>query len=108
MIGEALTAIPKQDLTNEASSVLTLCHLIQQLTHFWKIWYHEYLMQFQPQNNWKSAQVNIKIADLVILKEDYMLPSEWLLGHIVVTHPRKDNHTHFVTKLELVVLNVQW
>jgi hypothetical protein len=48
--------------------------MIQQL---WKHWSCDYLHQLQQRNKWKDMQPNVKIGDLVLVKEDNLPLLVW-------------------------------
>ncbi|XP_055920727.1 uncharacterized protein LOC129952226 [Eupeodes corollae] len=58
----------------------TICYLKHE---FWKRWSTEYLNQLQQRNRWNTSQQNIRIGDLVIIKEDNIPTLKWPLGRIV-------------------------
>ncbi|CAL8141591.1 unnamed protein product [Orchesella dallaii] len=65
---------------------------LQRLTqHFWKRWSTDYLSKLQQRPRWWSKKENVKIGDLVLIKDDRLPPSSWKLGRIMEVHPGKDN-----------------
>jgi hypothetical protein len=63
---------------------------------FWRRWSSEYLQQLQNRYKWHEI-VPVQIDQLVIIIEDNVPSSQWLLGKIVKLHPGKDNITRVVT-----------
>ncbi|GFW45601.1 DUF5641 domain-containing protein [Trichonephila clavipes] len=62
--------------------------IVQKLKlNFWKRWQMDYLNSIQGRTKWKSGTSNIKIGDVVIIKEDNLPPSVWPLGKVISTHP---------------------
>ncbi|GFY67751.1 DUF5641 domain-containing protein [Trichonephila inaurata madagascariensis] len=64
---------------------------------FWKRWQIDYLNSIQGRTKWKNGTSNIKIGDVVIIKENNLLPSVWPLGKFISTHPGKDGIVRVVT-----------
>lgn len=59
--------------------------------HFWKRWNKEYLNELQQCVKWISNKSrSIGVGDLVLLKEDNMLPLHWISGRVIATHPGND------------------
>jgi hypothetical protein len=64
---------------------------------------------------WRHPTINLHTGDLVILREDSILPTKWPLGKVIEVYPGKDNlvrvaakissgvHTYPVTKLALML-----
>ena len=57
------------------------------LEQFWKRWQKEYLLSLQTRQKWNREVPNVKIDDVVIVK-DYTLPrNHWSLGKVVEVMP---------------------
>ncbi|GFW32778.1 DUF5641 domain-containing protein [Trichonephila clavipes] len=50
----------------------------------------DYLSNLQNRTKWKSPNHNIKVGEIVIIKEDNIPPATWPLGKVIETHPGKD------------------
>ena len=54
--------------------------LIQKIKQdFWKIWSSQYIQILQPKTKWKNQTPNLKIGDIVLIKDDNTSPGEWPL-----------------------------
>lgn len=59
-------------------------YLIEQ---FWSRWKREYLMNISLRQKWHVPRGNVKVDDVVIIKEDMLPRNQWQLGRVVeVTH----------------------
>lgn len=56
----------------------------------WQLWQDNYLTSLQTRGKWFSIQNNIKIDDMVIVRDDNLPPTQWCVGRIVKTYPGKD------------------
>ena len=98
LIGRPLTALPQLDYDFDKISHLTRWHLLQRmLQHFWKRWSREFLTRLQQHPKWWKQHENLKIDDLVLIKEDNQPPQKWKLGRITAVHPGLDNLVRAVT-----------
>lgn len=97
LIGSALNAVPEA-IIEESKSHRSRWLLIQKMSQdFWKIWSSEYLSQLQQRTKWKRKEVNINIGDVVLIKEDRLPPTTWVMGIITEVHPGKDNEVRTAT-----------
>jgi len=104
LIGEPLLAVPGPDLTQMNTSRLNRWEKIQQQkTHFWKRWSQEYLNTLQNRPKWHSSQINFKVGDLVIIKDESLAPLKWKMGRISEVHPGKDNQVRVATVRTITV-----
>jgi hypothetical protein len=58
---------------------------------------HDYLLQLQQRNEWKNIQPDVKIGELVLVKEDNLPPLVWKKAVINDIHKGKDGLTRVVT-----------
>lgn len=76
----------------------TLWQLVQTMTRgFWKKWLHEYLQSLQKRSKWLAVKENIKINDIVVVKDENLPPTRWDLGRVIDVHLGKDGHVRVVT-----------
>jgi len=91
LIGTSINTLPEGPV-NTNSYPISRWNFLNQLKHqFWQRWSKEYLVQLQNRPKWKSQEYNLKIGDIVILKENNMPPCKWPLGKIISTHTGPDN-----------------
>ncbi|KAL0194543.1 hypothetical protein M9458_008115, partial [Cirrhinus mrigala] len=57
-------------------------HLIKQ---FWSRWKKEYLLNISMRQKWHVVRRNLKVNDVVLIKEDLFPRNQWQLGRIVET-----------------------
>lgn len=50
---------------------------------FWDQWSHEYSSRLQRRPKWKQQHSNLKVNQIVVIKEDNLPPTKWVLGRIV-------------------------
>lgn len=75
---------------------------VQSLANmFWRRWRQEYLVTLQPRRKWQPARPDLKVGDLVLLKEAQVKRNEWPTGLIVKTLPSRDDQ---VRKVEVRVM----
>ena len=68
--------------------------LFQEVCRRWKA---EYLTELQKRYKWKTTVDNIKVNDLVVIKQENLAPNEWRMGRIVDVHPGKDGNVRVAT-----------
>ena len=57
---------------------------------FWKRWLREYIPELQKRSKWCSKQENIKVGDVVLLKEENTPRFLWPMGLIVEVKEGRD------------------
>ena len=65
--------------------------------NLWRQWSRDYLHQLQQRTKWRNIQPNVKIGELVLVKEDNLPPLVWKKAIICDLHPGKDGLTRVVT-----------
>lgn len=59
---------------------------VQYLTEqFWSRWKKEYLLNLSLRQKWHAPRCNVKVNDIVIIKEDTVPRNQWHLGQVVET-----------------------
>ncbi|XP_055308877.1 uncharacterized protein LOC129572799 [Sitodiplosis mosellana] len=91
LIGDSLLAIPEPNLLDKKVLPLDRYNTMQKRAQsFWDIFHKDYLNTLQQRAKWLQEQPNLKIGDVVLIKEDNLPPSRWIMGRIVETHPGSD------------------
>lgn len=97
LIGTSLSAFPEKDLTKIPENRLKFWQLYTQIQqNFWKRWSVEYLNLLQPRGKWVNTSHNLKVNDLVLIKDDDTPPLKWPLAMIIETMPGADGHVRVV------------
>jgi len=98
LIGEPLTTIPEGNLMNLPMNRLSRWQLTQRMVqHFWDRWRNEYMNLLQNRPKWMQLEPDLKIGDLVLIKEENMPPLKWAMGRVEVIHPGTDKKVRVVT-----------
>lgn len=93
LIGEPLTAIPEPNLEDIRLNLLNRYQLMQRkVQEFWRNWQSDYLSTLQQRTKWKSPVDNLKIGQIVTIKDEDMPTTKWLMGRILNVFPGKDSH----------------
>ena len=74
---------------------------VQYLSNeFWARWRKEYLVNLQVRQKWNNSRRNLKVEDVVRIKDAELARGQWTLGQVVEVYPDKDQ---FVRKVRLRV-----
>lgn len=94
-----MTSLPQPDVQETPMNRLSRWQHIEQIRQrFWSRWSREYLTACQQRAKWKlDGRPRFKIGQLVMLKEDEILPWKWTLARIIEEHPGKDGIVRVVT-----------
>ena len=98
LVGEPLVAVPEYNFESSTVGSLRRWQLTQRMTQqFWRRWSQEYLVMFLNRYKWSQQTPEPCIGNLVLVKEDDLPPSRWLLGRVVAKHPGNDGITRVVS-----------
>jgi len=65
--------------------------------HFWQRWKNEYIVALQRYSKWKRPNDNFQVGDIVVIKEDDLVSSNWSIARVVKTNPGADGRVRVVT-----------
>ena len=97
LIGNSLTAYPDKNLINISDNRLSTyyrCAKIKQI--FWKRWSVEYLNRLQQRPKWLIPLKNLRVNQVVLLKEDNLPPLKWSLARIIEIADSPDGKVRLV------------
>lgn len=98
LVGEPLINIPDENYVIANISYLERWKMVQRMvSDFWTRWSKEYLVSLSHRYKWTTKLNEPNIGDVVILRDEHLPPSKWVLGKIVTKHPGPDNVTRVVT-----------
>jgi hypothetical protein len=91
LVGQPLVSVPENNWESTKDNHLTRWQLIQKFSQqIWKRWSLEYLHTLQQRGKWTKNHSDIKVNDLVLIKDTNLPPLQWRLGRIVELFPGKD------------------
>lgn len=97
LTGDSLVSIPEPDYLTAKCNRLTRFQLTQRLFQdFWKAYQKIVYGDLQVRYKWNKLQQNIKVGDVVLVKDDNLPPLQWKLGRITQVFPGKDNEVRQV------------
>lgn len=84
LIGEPLRLPlpPRHEVPNKMAIGL-FRELQSRLTSFWDKWSNDYLATLMNRPKWKEVQENIKIGQLVLIRNENIAPTYWPMGRII-------------------------
>ncbi|XP_061705945.1 uncharacterized protein LOC133516919 [Cydia pomonella] len=89
--GRTLTMIPAPLVQDSPIHTLTRYQRIEALkAHFWKRYYKEFISELQVRNKWRRDGGQLKLGEMVLVKDDRLPPSRWLLGRVTAVYPGND------------------
>ncbi|XP_062528845.1 uncharacterized protein LOC134200289 isoform X1 [Bombyx mori] len=81
LIGRPLSSLPAPTTTR--ISINRYQQLERMRQTFWTRWSREFLCELQQRVKWqKNGERNVKIGDMVVVKDDQLPPMKWILGRI--------------------------
>lgn len=68
----------------------------KMLQSFWKSWSTDYLSSLLPRKKWCKAVENIEVGQMVLVKDENLPPSKWLMGVVCEVLPSTDGFVRSV------------
>lgn len=97
LIGRSMSAVPEPDVThlndNRLSRWQRTTKVVQSV---WRKWKNYYLNTLQQRSKWMVEKQNLKLGSMVLIKEDFLPCTKWLLGRIIEVFPGADNKVRVV------------
>ena len=98
LIGEPLMTLLEPDLMEKKQSLLKRWKFVTSLTQqFWKRWSSDYLGCLHNRSKWLKDGKPVNIGDLVLVRDDKLPPTQWLIGPVSKIHPGTDGRIRVVT-----------
>lgn len=100
LIGAPLVSLPlPQDTTSKLTN-LYRWNLVKRLSFDLSLrWKEEYIGHLQHRAKWLKAESNMKIDDVVLVKDVDSFGRNWPLGRVVKTYPSSDGYVRVVDVL---------
>ncbi|GFU53642.1 integrase catalytic domain-containing protein [Trichonephila clavipes] len=96
LIGAPMDSFP-EEVPSQPACLKKRWNSFQHLrSQFWKRWHLEYLNQLQQRTEWNKPRRDLKVNDLVLVKEDNLPPLQWSLGRVLQVFPGDDGAVRVV------------
>ncbi|GFU75139.1 uncharacterized protein TNCV_2055821 [Trichonephila clavipes] len=97
LIGRPITAIVEPSQLQCDSNRLNVWQRItKSVQTIWKRWSLSYLNSLQQRKKWIVNKENLKLGDMVLIREENLPPCKWLLGRVVKIYMGKDKKVRVV------------
>ncbi|KMQ88394.1 hypothetical protein RF55_12134 [Lasius niger] len=98
LIGRPLVSVPEMSVLDLNTNRLSRWQQVQSMhERIWRSWSHDYLHSLQQRRKWTESQPDVKVNELVLLKNNLLPPSKWGLARITEVHPGPDGRVRVVT-----------
>lgn len=95
LVGRPLTSLVEPDLTEINENRLTKWQKITKYTQ--KIMKRDYLNSLQERHKWKFVKDDVQLGTLVLVKDENLPSTKWLVGRIAQIFHGRDNRVRVVT-----------
>ncbi|XP_015375614.1 PREDICTED: uncharacterized protein LOC107170105 [Diuraphis noxia] len=100
LTGRPLCAVPEEEVPVSSTNLKNHWKFLHQVFQaFWRHWSNEYLHTLQNKGRWLVNQENVKMGELVIIKDNKSSPLEWKLGGVHELIPGQDGVVRVVKLL---------
>ncbi|XP_070075699.1 uncharacterized protein [Drosophila takahashii] len=100
LVGGPLLSIVEPELKGESKSIVNRWQHLKALhQQFQARWKEEYLKELHKRNKWQAPTANLRVGDMVVVKQDNLHSNEWRLGRIDSVFPGADGNVRVVSIL---------
>jgi len=97
LVGGPLLSIVEVEVKGESKSILNRWQHLKSLhQQFRTRWKDEYLKELHKRNKRQVPTENLRVGDLVVIKDDNLPSNEWRLGRIDSVFPGTDGNVRVV------------
>lgn len=92
VLGKPILPQPvSEDVAESPENRLTVWGQRQKLQQqIWRRWHDEYLCDKQVRTKWYNIEKNLKIGDMVVVRNENAPPAMWIIGRIIKTFAGRD------------------
>lgn len=92
LYGYAINNLPEPDIVDQPLNLLQRYQYKSRIhQEFWQRWSADYLSQLQKRTKWHRVKPNVAVGQLVLISEDNVPPSQWLMGRITAVQLGADD-----------------
>nr|XP_042909547.1 uncharacterized protein LOC122271644 [Parasteatoda tepidariorum] len=97
LIGRPITSIVEPNLTDLNDNRLSRWQKTTKVVQLiWEKWKSDYLNTLQARSKWMVTKNDLKIGQMVLVKEDFLPLNTWILGRIIYVYHGSDNKVRVV------------
>lgn len=98
LTGGPIVALPEPTAMNLPMNRVREWELVRRWTEeIWKRWHEEYLHTLQQRGKWKRKEGNVRINDVVAIRNENLPPTQWCVGRIIEVNKGEDGLIRVVT-----------
>ena len=97
LIGKPLNSVPEESVLDLAESRLDRWQRVRRMFEgFWKVWSTDYLNSLQQRLKWQQRCDNLRLGELVIVRNELLPPNKWELGRVTSVYPDAKGYVRVV------------
>lgn len=98
ILGQSAVQLPSINLLEEKQSHLSHWQTVERIRqHYWRRWNVEYLTALHQRAKWFDKRSNLRLGDIVIIKDENTPPAVWKMAKVIEIHPGKDHQVRVVS-----------
>ncbi|XP_075153596.1 uncharacterized protein LOC142227128 [Haematobia irritans] len=91
LVGGPILSPPEPQINEAPLSIMNRWQRVKAINqNLCMRWKEEYLKEIVKRNKWKTVESNLKVGDMVVIRDDNLPPNEWRLGRISEVFPGAD------------------
>ncbi|XP_070133573.1 uncharacterized protein [Drosophila bipectinata] len=106
LVGGPLLDTVEPEIKGDTTSIINRWQHLKALQQQFRLrWKEEYLNELHKRNKWQAPTRDLRVGDMVVIKEDNLPSNEWHFGRVDAVYPGSDGHVRMIdirTARELV------
>ncbi|EDX15665.1 GD11927 [Drosophila simulans] len=99
LVGGPLMSTVEPEIKGETKSILNRWQHLKALHQQFRVrWKEEYLKELHKRSKWQAPSKNLRIDDMVVIKDDNLPSNEWRLGRIESVFPGADGNVRICAR----------
>ena len=95
--GRCTVGVPQTNVDSNPTLKKRLCFIENTVNEFWQKWFVQVFPDLVPCHKWKKAYRNVKVGDIVLLRDSNCFKRGYKLAKVTKAEPGKDDKVRRIT-----------
>ncbi|XP_070136097.1 uncharacterized protein [Drosophila bipectinata] len=97
LVGGPLFATVEPEIKGDTTPIINRWQHLKALQQQFRLrWKEEYLKELHKRNKWRAPTRDLRVGDMLVIKEDNLPSNEWRLRRVDAVYPGSDGHIRVI------------